>query len=216
MSRFYRYMLTATADQRAKLAGIFFGVIMTVSLSVTCILSSGLSNPMVSLVILAIAVISAFVLGYTFYFFIKKTFIIVDARRDQVLGRTPSDHELIELYTWYKTLVKPTSKTIQPILPNYLDYLESQFNGSYARSYMSSKRYKYLFLGESIFFIVVGVLQLLGEQPNLFIVGLNFFAGIMLLVSFIMNRSTEPNRLALRLNAKRLKKVSVMRRQLYE
>jgi len=171
-------------------------------------------EPTTFIIITLIGILTGGFAGLLFYVLIKRPLRAADQKQTDMLGREPSYDEKVELYAWYKSGKKPSTKTIRPLLPKYLDYMEMRLNGSYANSYIASKSFRTFLLLLALFNLLQAVIHLTTIDYDLFIGICNVVGCLGFSAAYLNKPDGKPQTFAIKVNARRLAKIQAMRQQL--
>lgn len=221
LSKFRLRILQASVEERAKITAKMFVSIMTLTFAAIFFIAiTPTAKPKDLQLLIPVSIVAFMVfgllVGYGYYQYAKHWFNKIYTKRDEALGHTPTKDEIKELYTWWKLDVKPSSPSVQPILPKFLNYMETRYNGTYKTPQMESKHYKLHQVLFIVLFTLNGTSALFrGDAINLVAAYMQYIAAALWLFVLIFVKPTDnPRRIAVFINRKNLAKIARMREQL--
>jgi hypothetical protein len=127
---------------------------------------------------------------------------------DDYLGVQLSGEDRVNLQLWYRGRQKPQSSRLQPVLPRYIEFLDRQVRGEM----FISKDMQWLYFGILALQILLHLTTIIWGDPSMWsYFGLLLFS--WLAVMYYPNKPHAVERLVLKMNARQVRRLDVMRQQ---
>jgi hypothetical protein len=209
LNKYTAWLLSASSSEIGVVAGLYFGIFMFIMLTLITLIPK--NHPRnIPLFIISVAIGST-VAGLFFGKFMAHYSAQQKKVRDEIIGIKLSSKEILELTLWSRKGVKPKSNKLQPVLNNYLVYLEDLTTGKLLPRF-GMLRYLTLFIfGIQI---PIKIYMIVLEHKNFSGHIFNLIIAILLFSFYASVKPGKSNKIMALISSRQLKKVKKMRASL--